>query len=261
MTMWEYRTDFEKCLNPIFTEIAMRAYNGKPTAKGLSEEAKECLERFFQVMQGAVNLTPQDVEEALDWASHIEESFYSSLWQLVERLPQYVDVVSPDKMYADPYWDTGLVHGCNIKAGDCYLYASPRVPAATSCWMALVQEPVAATVLAVDGDCILMLPTGQYTSEGFSDEFKETFGERKDISDEFPSAYSARVYPGFLQLDSNIKMDSTVMDSVLERYDVRAVVKVNLSQQSGYIYTGTEEAAPALQRKIYYEWHENWRVY
>lgn len=210
---------------------------------------------------GAVNISKEDINETLGWATDIQTKFYDCLNSLLEHLPDHLEVINPDRVITHPYWDSALIHGCNIKAGNCILHAVPRVPATTSCWMALVQEPVAAKVLTAKNSCVLMLPSGQYPSEDLSDALREYRGEPLDVTRNFEKAYNAHVQSGILYLDSGEKMDPTTLKAALDDYSVAAIVKVNLSQQTGFIYTGHEEEMPGLQEKIYYEWHENWKIY
>jgi hypothetical protein len=259
--LWEYRQEFEGCLQKAFTEVASRVYQGDNSTLGLEDQTCRCLERFNQVMMGAVNITKEDINETLRWAKDIQTGFYECLYSLLKHLPDHLEVINPKRFIIDPYWDSALIHGCNIKAGNCILHAVPRVPAATSCWMALVQEPVAAKVLAAKNRCVLMLPSGQYPSEDLSDALKSYRGDPLDVTRDFEKAYYAQVQSGILYLDSGEKMDPTTLNAALDNYGVATIVKVNLSQQTGFIYTGHEEEMPGLQGKIYYEWHENWKIY
>lgn len=240
--MWEYRSEFVKCLRGVL---------GGGDIHG-------CYDRFFEVMMGAIDFTLEDVEEVVDWAGHVKEDFNVSLHDFVERFP--CDVVS-EGLLADPYWDSGLISGINLRVGDALLYASPLVPMATSCWMALVQEPVAANVIAVDGDLVLMLPVYEYLDEKYIEALQGLYKVPIDISSEFPNAHHAYYRNGHIIIDTIHKIEPDILNEAMKKYNVDAIVKVNLTQQTGYLYTGKEQKLPKLQAKIYYDWHQNWRIY
>ena len=212
--MWEYRAEFENCLRGVIP----------------SGDVSVCFDRFFEVSKGAVDFTLGDVEDVVEWVCHIMEDFNHSLNDFLVRFPR--DVITSGEILADPYWDSGLISGINLRVGDAVLYACPLVPMATSCWMALVQTPVAANVLAVDGDCVLMLPVGQYLNEEYVEALKKLY-----------------------------KPPVETLNAAMKKYNVNAVVKVNLTEQTAILYTGKEQKLPTLQAKIYFDWHQNRSIY
>lgn len=186
--MWEYRAEFVECLRRVLH----------------SGEVSACFDRFFQVSMGALDFTLGDVEDAVDWGRHVMDDFGVALDDFRHRFPCSV----VDGLIADPYWDSGLIEGVNLRVGNSVLYAAPLVPMATGCWMALVQEPVAAPVLAVDG-FVLMLPCGQYLEEEHADALRELYPPQKDLSPQFPDAHHAYERNGHIIIDTNKKIPPT----------------------------------------------------
>ena len=238
--MWRYRGEFVECLRGVVG----------------GGDARVCFDRFFQVCMGAVGFSFVDVEDAVDWARGVMDDFGVALDDFRERF--HCSVV--DGLVADSYWDAGLISGVNLRVGDVFLYASPLVPMATGCWMALVQEPVAASVLAVDG-FVLMLPCGQYLEEKHSDALRELYPPEEDLSDHFSDAHHAYRRPGHIIIDTKHRMDTATLNQILEEYHVQAILQVNNSQQTAIIHTGTETQQPKLQNTIYYTWNQNTKNY
>ena len=238
--MWRYRGEFVECL---------RGVVGGGDARG-------CFDRFFQVSMGAVNFSFGDVEDAVDWARGVMDDFGVALDDFRHRFPCSV----VDGLVADSYWDAGLIAGVNLRVGGTVLYASPLVPMATGCWMALVQEPVAASVLAVDG-FVLMLPCGQYLEEEHIDALRELYPPETDLSSHFPDAHHAYKRPGHIIIDTTQKIDHQTLNTIQQKHRVQAILKVNNSQQTAIIHTGTEKQQPKLQNTIYYTWNQNTKNY
>ncbi len=241
--MWEYRAEFENCLRRVIP----------------SGDVSGCFDRFFEVSMGAVDFTLGDVEDVVEWVCNKTKDFNHSLNDFLVRFP--CDVVTSGEILADPYWDSGLISGINLRVGDAVLYACPLVPMATSCWMALVQTLVAANVLAVDGDCVLMLPVGQYLDEEYVEALKKLYKPPVDISNEFQNVHHAYHRNGHIIIDTTHKMKPETLNAALKKYNVNAIVKVNLTEQTAILYTGKEPKLPKLQAKIYYDWHQNWSIY
>jgi len=241
--MWEYRAEFEKCLRRVIP----------------GGDISGCFDRFSDVSMGAVDFTLGDIEDVVDWIYPIMKDFNNSLKDFLVRFP--CDVVSRGEILADPYWDSGLISGINLRVGDAVLYASPIVPMATKCWMALVQTPVAANVLAVDGDCVLMLPDGQYLDEEYVEALKKLYKPPVDIGNEFPNVNHAYHRKGHIIIDTIHKMKPETLNAAMKKYNVNAIVKVNLTEQTAILYTGKEQKLPKLQAKIFYDWHQNRSIY
>ena len=238
--MWRYRAEFVECLRGV---VAGGDVHG-------------CFDRFFQVSMGAVDFVLGDVEDVVDWARHVMDDFGVALDDFRERFPCSV----VDGLIADSYWDSGLVAGVNLGVGDSVLYAAPLVPMASGCWMALVREPVAASVLAVDG-FVLMLPCGQYLEEKHSDALKQLYPPQIDLSSHFPDAHHAYKRSGHIIIDTTQKIETTTLNQIQQKYQVQAILRVNNSEQTAIIHTGTEEQLPKLQNTIYYTWNQNTRNY
>ena len=261
----EMRDDFEACLREVLDELALRVSRGETgVAAALELKGFECQARFFRSMMGAANILEEDVREALAAAESRQRGLYGELRALVDQLSDRgvrAEIVPPDRCLADPYWDTGLITGCNVEVEGAHLYASPLLPAATTCWGALVQEPVAADVLHASESSVILLPSGQALEGRSLAALQELLGAPRDVRDEFPGAYAAVLGGGFLLLDTAERYSDVELRELKEGHRVHAVVKVNSGSFTGFIYTGEEDRLPKILRTVFFEWHGNWRRY
>lgn len=261
----EIREDFEACLREVLDELALRVSRGETgVAAALELEAYECQTRFFRSMMGAANILEEDVREALAAAEARQRRLYGDLRSLVDHLSDRgvrAEIIPPDRCLADPYWDTGLITGCNVEVDGAHLYAFPLLPAATTCWGALVQEPVAAEVLNAGESLVILLPCGQDLGERSRAALQEILGIPRDVRDEFPGAHVATLGGGFLLLDTSERYSDVELRELKEGHRVHAVVKVNSGSFTGFIYTGEEDRLPKILRTVFFEWHGNWRRY
>jgi len=208
------------------------------------------------VSMGVVDFGLGDVEDAVDWARYVMDDFGVALDDFRHRFPCTV----MNGLVADPYWDSGLIAGVNLRVGDSVLYAAPLVPMASDCWMALVQEPVAASVLAVDG-FILMLPCGQYLEEEHADALRQLYPPQVDLSSYFPDTHHAYRRNGHIIIDTTQRIETDSLNKIQKKYEVQAILRVNNTEQTAIIHTGTETQLPKLQTKIFYDWNQNTRNY
>ena len=251
-----YREDFERCLNEAFIGISKAAFQGEELE---TEAALDCYNQYFQVMMGATDLVREDVDEAVAYELGRQQELYNTLRTITTVLDG--EIMGPGRVFAEPHWDFGLTSGCNLRVGSGYLYAVPLVPAATGSWGALVQAPVAAYPIYIGGGLVLLRPVDQsFESEG-SEALENLIGEYKDVTGDVAGCWDARVGGGFLFVDTGDPCDETVLWEWIEEYGVHAVVKVNSSEFSGYIFTGFEDRMPKLHRRIFFEWRNNTLLY
>ena len=251
-----YREEFVGCLREAFLEVAKAGFSGEEQTV---DSAMRCYERHFQVMMGATNLTRVDVEEAFLFEAETQRRFHESLSRIAEKLD--AEVQSPGQVYTEPHWDFGLTSGCNIRLGGDYLYAAPLVPAATGYWMILSRNPVAADVVYAGDGVALFLPAFHDIDEHGVESLCSFIGDSRDVSGDFPGSWGARVGGGVLLLDSGEAMSSEVLDGLLSRHGVEAVVKVNSGNFSGFIHTGLEGGLPKLHVRVLFEWSGNWGIF
>lgn len=114
------------------------------------ERAIECWKSYFQSMKGGINLTEEDVKRAIRREEKMQKRFYNALTKLIDKFREkgfQAEIIPPDKCHKDPYWDTGLSAGCNIKVNNAYLCAFPLIPATTSDFLASRQYSAANVIL------------------------------------------------------------------------------------------------------------------
>ena len=251
-----YRVDFEHCLNEAFIGIAKAAFLGRELEE---QAALDCYDRYFQVMMGSTDLVREDAEAAVSYERERQLELYSTLRTIGTVID--CEVMGPGRVFAEPHWDFGLTLGCNLRLGSGYLYAVPLVPAITGSWGALVQAPVAAYPIYIGGGLVLLRPVDQEFESGGSEALEGLIGGYRDVTGDVAGCWDARVGGGFLFVDTGAPCDETVLWEWVEEYGVHAVVKVNSSEFSGYIFTGFEDRLPKLHQRIFFEWHDNWRLY
>jgi hypothetical protein len=203
------KEEFEACLRRIFLDIAGT----------VMEEALKCHRAYFQSMKGATSIHKEDIETAVREEEERQKGFYDALKRFSEEFEKSgvrFEVMPPGKVYRDSGWDAGLVHGCNVRTDGGYLCAFPLVPATTSCYMALVQEPVAAQVVFASRDCVVLAPHGQDYGEAFTQAARQVFGTPRDIKD-FPKARRALIGNSFLSIDSSETFSSFRLKETKER--------------------------------------------
>lgn len=240
----EKRRELEARLREVFLEIAIKAFNREPAIpRPVMGKALKYHKKYFQAMKGATNLHTTDIKEAVAREVERQDRFYSALAGLAAEFKKagaQFEILPPDKGYQDSYWDTGLVTGCNIKTGNAYLCAFPLVPARTTCYMALVQEPVAAQVVFVSEDCMVLAPLGQDFGEDFLKASERLFGKRKDVKGDFPEAIVAYLGNNFLCVDTGEDFTSQRLKELKAKYGVIAIIKGG-ANFIGYIFTGKED--------------------
>lgn len=208
---------------------------------------------------GATDLVSEDIENSVAYELGMQREFYTSLRVLASDLDG--EVLGPGRVFAEPHWDFGLTVGCNLRLGSGYLYAVPLVPAATGSWGALVQGPVAAYPTYVGGGLMLLRPVDQsFEGEGI-EGLESLIGEYHDVTGDIAGCWDARVGGGFLFVDTGKPCDESVLWEWIEEYGVHAVLKVNSSEFHGFIFTGIEEKLPKLHHRVFFQWHENWKLY
>jgi|GEM_PF-3351338 hypothetical protein len=258
------REGFETCLREVFLEIARRAFNREENiARAMIEKALKCHREYFQAMKGATNLHPENIKDAVKDEEKRQKRFYDALDRLAEEfknLGARFEVMPPDKVYKDSGWNTGLVHGCNIKTNGTYLCAFPLVPAVTFCYLAPVQEPVAAQVIFADNDCVILAPHSQDFGDAFTKAAERIFGIPEDKRDDFPKAQRAFIGNSFLSLVLEESLSSIELEELRKKYRVVAIEKGG-TEFTGYIYTGKEDELPALLKKVFFQWHFNLKVF
>lgn len=259
------RREFEACLRIVFLEIARKAFNKETNiAESVIKKALGCHENYFQTMKGGTNLSPEDIRIAIIKEEERQIKFYNALTNLSEEFKKpgvRFQVMPPDKCYKASHWDTGLVAGCNIRTDGAYLCAFPLVPAATSCYMALVQEPVSAQVIYINEDCVILSPHDQDLGDDFWRAGEKSFGKMIDIKDDFPRAYKTYIGNSFLYLDSAETFSDYQLKELMRKYNVTAIVKVGGEGFAGFLYTGEEKKLPRLLKEVFFQWHENWKIY
>jgi hypothetical protein len=254
----EKRREFEAGLRAVFLGIARRAFSREPDiAQTVMKKALACHRRYFQVMKGSTNIRAEDIEDAVAEEVTRQSRFYGALARLAEEFKKAdvpFAIISPDTCYRHSYWDTGLVSGCNIRAGGAYLCAFPLVPARTVCYMALVQEPVAAQVIFVSEDCVILMPHSEEFAEDFLKVGKRLFAWRQEVKRDFPEATTAYLGNNFLCVDTGEAFSSQRLKDLKAKYAVSAIVKGG-SNFTGCIFTGKEEELPVLLRELFFQWH------
>jgi len=240
--------EFRSAMKNIFFQIALRAFRGDPTS--LMEEAQSRYQAYFQAMKGGTNIHPEHITRAIEGEHSRQRRLHAALSRIVSlytRAGIKAEVISPDHCYADPYWDTGLVYGCNLRLGGSVLCAFPLVNARTDCYLSPVQDPVAASVAYVDADCILLLPHDQDLAENVLAAGAALFSGEKDVKGDFPGARAARLHNSFLFLSTEEDYSPAQLQAFKVRYGVHAVVKIAITS---LIYTGEDPALTALEREL-----------
>ncbi len=236
------RVEFEGCMRNIFLEIAKKAFNKeKNIAESVMDGAIDCWRRYFQSMNGGINLTEEDIKRAIRKEEERQKRFYDALIKLTKEFKGkgfQAEVIPPDKCYKDSYWDTALTAECNIKVNNAYLCAFPLIPAKTSDFLAS-QQP-AANVILIDEDCVVLQPQDQTLGDEFWKANEEIFTE-KDMKGDFPEAISAKLKNSFLLLISLETFSEAELEEMRKKYNVVSIVKGDLSNFSAFIYTGKLE--------------------
>jgi|Deesub1362B_J571_1020462.scaffolds.fasta_scaffold01945_3 hypothetical protein len=237
------KTEFDRCMRKIFLEIAKKAFNREENiAESVTEKAVGCWKSYFQSMKGGVNLTEEDIEEAIKREEERQKRFYNALTKLTEEFRRkgfQTEILPPDEFYRDSFWNTGLTAGCNIKVNNVYLCAFPLVPAVTSDFMVL-RHNSAANVILINEDCVLLQPHDQTLEKEFWKANEEMFAER-DVKDDFPEADFAILKNNFLFLVSSEILSNVELEGIRKKYNVVSIVKGDLSNFNAFIYTGKDE--------------------
>jgi len=237
------RTEFKECLRRVFLDVAKKAFNKEENiAESVMKQAIDCLKNYFQSMKGGINLTEEDVKEAIRREEERQRRFYNALTKLIEAFTEkefQVEVLPPDKCYRNSYWDTNLTSECNIKINSAYLCAFPLIPAKTSEFMTLKQKS-AANVIFISEDCVILQPHDQPLEEEFWRVNEEIFFER-DVKEDFPSADFAMLKNNFLFLVSSEAFSNAELEEIRKKYNVVSIVKGDLSNFNAFIYTGEDE--------------------
>lgn len=247
----ETREEFKKCLKAVLLDISNRCLlKEENIVEKVMEDALNCYNTYFQSMKGQLNLTEEDIREIIIKEEERHRKFYDKLREFSKKFTSEgvrFEILSPGDIYSDPYWDTKLEVGCNIRTDNgAYLSAFPLFPATTFDYMALRQEPVAAHIIYIDEDCMLFINHDQDPGERFGRVCKKLFWNPVDVKDEIEGAWAATLSNNFLHLDSEREFSDTELEELKNKYDVTAVIKTDFGQFTAYIYTGKERKYPQL---------------
>ncbi len=239
----ETEEEFKKCLGVVLLDISNRCLlQEEDIAEKVMEDAMNCYSSYFQSMKGGINLTQDDIKDLVTFEVKRHRSFYKTLREISKEFTDEgvkFEILSPGDIYCDPYWDTKLEVGCNIRTDNgAYLSAFPLFPATTSDYMALRQEPVAAHILYINKDCMLFINHNQDPGEKFTEVYRKVFRDPVDVKYEIEGAWAASISNNFLHLDSEREFSDAKLEELKNKYNVTAVVKANSGQFTAYIYTG-----------------------
>jgi hypothetical protein len=244
--------DFRAGLEALFLEIALAAFRGEVEARPFTHQAQALYQDYFQALKGATNLHAGVVASAVAEEVSRQHSLYGALSLIKGRLAQSgirAEVMPPDRCYCDPYWDTGLVQGCNLRLGSDWWWAIPPVDASTQCYQALVQEPVAAQVIHASKECLLLLPNNQSVPDAVRQPETGLFSPRREITEDFPEACAAWLGNGFLSLDTDEEYSPVQLLDMKARYRVHAIVKGGPGF-TARLYAGENPALAALLNEL-----------
>ncbi|MBN3035373.1 MAG: hypothetical protein JW861_07280 [Bacteroidales bacterium] len=194
----EAESVFRACLRDIFAEVAGRCAAGNTAIpEELRRQARECCQAYFRTMKGGINITEEEVMQILDQVALRQQKLIRFLDSITGEFRKYdvrFEVLGPDQIVNDPYWDTGPEPGRNIRTDNqATLYACPLYPAMTNCYMALQQEPVAAHLIWADPGGMIFIGHDQDPGEKFMEAYRNIFPSTTEVTDEIPEAWSAQL--------------------------------------------------------------------
>lgn len=233
---------FQQCLQECLLGISVKCFRKVVCPEpGDYEKAGACYDSFFNSLKGGTNLSREDVERYIAESASRYSRFFSyldSLKLLADRAGIIFEIKPPGSIFKDPYWDFGPEPGCNILVDKkSFLFAIPPCEASTYNYMTLQQEPVAASLIHLNRDCMLFLNSDQDPGEKFFRSFRDIFTEGKNITNDIEGACQATLFPGrFLLIDPEKEPGQPEIGSLMEEYGVPAVVTGNAGTFRAAIY-------------------------
>lgn len=240
------REDFVAALTRIFPKIALGVFQQEKDITGtVTSDAENIFQSYFQSMKGQVNFTLEGLKSFIVQEIRRQQRFYRELHALAAGFAAEgakFTVLKSGDIQCEICWNTGIVPGTGIVTENgAHLYACPLVPAYSTDYMALRQEPVAANILAVSPELILFLPVNQDPEDRFLDACSKIFPVRQDITGELPSVWSACLLSGFILIDSSEPLTPDEIENLRTKYGVHAVVAANSAQFQARIHTGKND--------------------
>jgi hypothetical protein len=247
--------EFRSCLRQIFLSVAQKAFSQEASiARKVMPDATKCYQDYFQSMKGQINLTEEDLMSLVSKEEERQQRFYRALRELSGKFSRegvMFEILSPGDIYCIPAWDTGLVVGTSIRTeSGAYLFSSSPVPAHTTDYMALRQEPVAASIVAISKDFILFLPVNQVPGDKFREVHLRIFGREKDFTKEINGIWRATLMSGFLLLDSERTFSAAEIEELKRKYGVDTIVTANSSQFTAAINIEEDKEFSRLFQEI-----------
>lgn len=242
------RDDFKKCMRDVFAEISEKVFNDEEdVSERIMKKALECYRSYFQSMKGGINLRDKEVKEGVLREEERQRNLYKALKELVKRFAELdvqLKIIKDGQYYAlNPLmWNTGIVHGKCLQVNERgYLYALPLVPIITHEYTHIRGAPPAADIIYVDKNCVIMHPCGEEIDKSFWEASKRIFGGEKDLKKDFPGAFSARKKNNFIRIDSKESFSEKILNEIMEKYNVVAVLHGNIYNSTAYLYLKTRD--------------------
>ena len=195
---------FYREINKLMLEVAKAVQSGEEPAKDQVVAKGLDLLRELKKSDLSVPLEEADIGRAVEeeiarqqrLVGGIEElsTFFKAKGLEFEPMP-------PEKIYRDPCWRTGYVHGCSVQTpGFQFLHAHPLVPIFHNQYMSLAAGPVPGNVLLARDDMLLILPYGESLKKEFIEAGNELWGEMEEMEIRAPGVQKAWQRGNFLYL-------------------------------------------------------------
>lgn len=235
------KDELNKCIMRVLLAAAQTAYNGEggPASK-IIEQGIDCYHRYFNSMKGATNLCADDVISFVSREIKKQRDLQRCLNDLAADFAAYgvrLEIMPPGQIYSDPVWNIPLSTGSTVRIEDrAYISAfSPR-PAATSDYMALRQDPVAARLIYMDASTMLFLQHDQDAGDRFAQACTGLLGEPADLAGDFDGAWNASISGNVLLLDTPYPPAAREVEPLMKRYGVCGLIAANSASFSARLY-------------------------
>jgi hypothetical protein len=236
----EPRYKFYREINKVMLELAESVQSGEEVAKDRAVARSLDLLRESNKSDASVPLADADMAAAVAAEISRQEGFVNGLNELSKFFGSKgleFEPMPPDKIYRDPCWRMGYVHGCSVQTpGFQFLYAHPLVPIFHNQYMSLAAGPVPGNILLARDDLLLILPYGESLKENFVEAGNELWGEMEELELKIPGVKKAWLRGNFLYLLTLEGLSDKELLRLKTDLEVPAVLVANQEERTERLY-------------------------